>query len=84
MRELIRQWLGHRVSGEVFDARLGQVLCFVAGVLILALSLWKLARLELTEAQLFLGVLLSLVVPLLFIVIGLLLPIASAIRRLKD
>ncbi len=81
MRERIRQLLGKRVTDNLFDARLGQVVCFIAGVLVLALSLWKLTRLELTEAQLFFGVLLSLAVPLLFIVIGLLLPISSAMRR---
>ena len=52
--------------------------CFAAGVAVLVLSLSALPRLDLTTAQLFLGVLLSVITPLLLIVIGLLLPIAHA------
>jgi hypothetical protein len=52
--------------------------CIVVGVGILAASFWELVRLDLTEAQFFFGVLLSLCAPLLFIVLGLLLPLAMA------
>lgn len=61
--------------------RLGQGACFVAGVLVGALSFWKLTRLDLTEAQLFFGVLLSFVTPLLFIIIGLQLPAWRAVKK---
>lgn len=77
----IIQSLSREITHDAFDRTLGSVACFVAGVLVLVLSFWKLTRLELTEAQLFLGVLISLVVPLLLIVIGLLLPICSAAKR---
>jgi hypothetical protein len=40
-------------------------------------SLWKLTRLDLSEAQFFFGVLLSLCVPLLLVIVGLVLPIAT-------
>lgn len=83
MGQHISQLLGYRITSDAWDGRLGQLVCFLAGVLVLVLSLWKLTRLELTEAQLFFGVLLSLAVPLLFIVVGLLLPISAALRRPK-
>ena len=73
--------LNYKISTDVFDRTWGQVACFAAGVLVLALSFWKLTRLELTEAQLFLGVLLSLAVPLLCILIGLVLPMTTATRK---
>jgi len=73
--------MGHQITNDLFDKRLGRGACFVAAVLVLALSLWKLARLDLTEAQLFFGVLLSLATPLLLIVIGLLLSIPKAARE---
>ena len=74
MKHQIKELLSHKISSDVFDMRLGQGACFVASALVGALSFWKLTRLDLTEAQLFFGVLLSFVTPLLFIVIGLLLP----------
>ncbi len=61
--------------------RLAQVACFVAGLVVLALSFWKLTRLDLTEAQLFLGVIMSCAMPLIFIVIGLLLPLSRATKE---
>jgi len=83
MRQHIGQLLSHRITSDAWDGRLGQIVCFTAAVLVLALSLWKLTRLGLTEAGLFLGLLLSLIVPLLFIIIGLLLPVSAASRRPK-
>jgi hypothetical protein len=73
--------LSREITNDVFDRKLGQVASFVAGALVLVLSLGKLTRLELTEEQLFFGVLISLVVPLLLVVIGLLLPISTAAKR---
>ena len=75
--------LGQKFTSDSFDAKLAQVGCFVAGVLVLAASFWKLTRLDLSEAQLFFGVLLSLCAPLLLIVVGLLLPVAAAQRKPK-
>ena len=75
MKNTIMRLQNYRITSDRFDIRLGQSACFLAGVLVLVLSFWKLTRLELNEAQLFFGVLLSLCVPLLFIAVGLLLPI---------
>jgi len=75
--------VGERITGDSFDAKLAQLGCFVAGVLVLAVSFWKLTRLDLSEPQLLFGVLLSLCAPLLLIVVGLLLPVAAAQRKPK-
>ena len=77
MKDTIARFFGHPISSDAFDTRLGQVVCFVAGVLMLVVSMWKLTQLDLSEAQLFFGVLLSLCVPLLLIIVGLVLPIAT-------
>ena len=64
-------------------AKFVQILCFAVSILVLTLSLWKLARLDLTEAQLFFGVLLSAIMPMLFIVLGILIPLAVAPKNDK-
>ena len=81
MRQHITELLSYKITNDPFDMRLGQGACFVAGALVFALSFWKLTRLDLTEAQLFFGVLLSFATPLLFTVIGLLLPISRASKK---
>ena len=83
MNHWIAQLLARRLTNDGFDLKLAQVAYFGAGVLVLALSMWKLTRFDLTEAQLFFGVLLSFITPLLLVVIGLLLPIAKAARQQK-
>ncbi len=74
----ITQILNRNIVADDTVAKLGRVLCFVAGIFVLVLSLWKLSRLDLTESQIFFGVLLSSITPILLIVSGLLLPIAIA------
>jgi uncharacterized membrane protein YiaA len=77
MKDTITRFFGRRISSDALDQRLGQVVCFVAGVVVLVVSMWKLTRLDLSEAQFFFGLLLSLCVPLLLVIAGLVLPIAS-------
>jgi hypothetical protein len=81
MRQQIAESLNGKITSDAFDVRFAQLACFAASLLVLALSVWKLTRLELTEAQLFFGILLSFVMPLNFIVIGLLLPLSGAARK---
>jgi len=81
MNHRITEGLQHKITSDVFDMRLGQGGCFTACAFVLWASFWKLTRLELTESQLFFGVLLSFVTPLLLVVIGLLLPMCSAIKK---
>jgi hypothetical protein len=78
MKPQILPFLNRQILPEQTAVRLSQALCFAGSIFVLLLSFWKLTRLELTEAQMFLAVLLSLVTPLLLIVIGLLLPVSIA------
>ncbi len=73
-----------KLTSDTFDAKLGQFSCFTTSAVILLLSFWKLAQLELSEAQLFFGILLASCVSLLFIVIGLLLPLTLNHKNPKD
>ncbi|OGT96000.1 MAG: hypothetical protein A3I79_08965 [Gemmatimonadetes bacterium RIFCSPLOWO2_02_FULL_71_11] len=82
MKATMTGFFGRRISSDAFDTRLGQVVCFVASGLFLVVSMWKLAQLDLTEVQLFFGVLLSFCVPLLLLIVGLVLP--SAITASKQ
>ena len=77
MKDTITRFFGHTISSDAFDTRLGQVVCFVAGVLWLVVSIWKLTRFDLSEAQFFFGLLLSFCVPLLLVIVGLVLPMAT-------
>ena len=81
MKDIISRFFSHKISSDTFDTKLGQAVCFVAGLVVLALSMWKLTRLELSEAQFFFGLLLSLCVPLLFVIVGLVLPMATIARK---
>ena len=81
MNHSITQFLGRKLSNDEFDLKLARVTCFGAGALVLVFSMWEVLRLDLTEVQVFFGVLLSLVVPLLCMIMGLLLPIAAIVRN---
>jgi uncharacterized membrane protein YiaA len=76
MKLQITQTLNRNIVADDAMAKFVRVLCFVAGIFVLGLSLWKLSHLDLTESQIFFGVLLSGIMPMLLIVLGLLLPIA--------
>ncbi len=75
--------LRRTVSSEAFDVKLGQGVCYVGSMVVGASSWWKLTRLELDEAQFFLGLQLSLCVPLLLVIVGLLLPSALTTSKPK-
>jgi len=77
MNDSVSRFLGRSVSSNAFDMKLGQAVCYVASVVLLFTSWWKLSRLDLGEAQLFFGLLLSFCPPLLLVIIGLLLPNAT-------
>lgn len=77
MKDLTLKLFGRKVTQSTLDTRLAQGACFAAALLVLVMSFWKLTQLELDEAQLFFGVLLSLTVPLLFIILGVLLSLRT-------
>jgi hypothetical protein len=77
----ITRFFGHAVSSDAFDVKLGQGVCFVAAVIVCFVSMWKLTQVDLSEAQFYFGLLLSLCVPLLLVIVGLVLPMAIAARK---
>jgi hypothetical protein len=78
MKDTITRFFTHKITGDAFDMRLGQVVCFVAGFVALVVSMRKLTRLDLSEAQFFFGLQLSFCVPLLLFIAGLVLPVATS------
>jgi hypothetical protein len=65
------------VSSAAFDVRAGQAVCFAAGPAVLAVALYKLARLPVSQAEALIGTLAALAVALQFVVAGLLLPLTN-------
>ncbi|HUT32365.1 MAG TPA: hypothetical protein VNE39_02705 [Planctomycetota bacterium] len=70
-----------RVTTDFFDARLGQLVCFVAAVALFVIAVLKLCRLQLTEGQLVIGLLAAIACSLLLVVLGFLIPISIAVRK---
>lgn len=83
MKQQIIQILNRHIVADDTVMRFLPIPMFVAGISTLMLNLRKLSRLDLTEAQLFFGVLLSLIVLLLFIILGILLPMGVAPKNAK-
>ena len=75
MLDSLIRFSGRTISSDAFDQRLGQVFCWVASVVLLSVSWWKLTQFELSESQLLFGMLLSLCPPLLLVIVGLVLPV---------
>ena len=73
-----------RVTTDAFDARVGQILCFAAAVAIFAVAVLKLCSMRIEEGLLIVGLLATIACSLLFVVIGLLLPISARARHGSD
>lgn len=69
------------LTSDSFDAKAGQLACWLVSGLVLVLGFLKLFRLSLSETELFFGILLVLAVTLLGVLIGLVLPIAADSKR---
>ena len=78
MKHQIAQILNREIVADDTMAKLVRIMCIVASLFVLSLSLWKLLRLDLSEAQLFFGVLLAPITPMLLLILGLVLPGAIA------
>jgi len=76
LAELIRKPL----TSEARDTAVTSVLLYVAGLVVLVLSTFKLASLQLTEAQLILGLLGAVCAAMQLIVMGLLVDIRGRLR----
>ena len=72
----IATWFLHPLTSKRLDATAGQIVCWLAGISIMVIGIFKLCSLPLDETGLFFGVLLVLTVTLLFVLIGLVLPVA--------
>ena len=73
-----------RVTTDAFDWRVGQIVCFAAAVVVFALAALKLCSMRLDEGTLIVGLLAATACSLLFVVLGLLLPISARTRRERD
>jgi hypothetical protein len=71
------RFLTRSITSQRFDVQAGRVACWLVSVAVLILGCLTLARLELTEVELFLGLLLVLTVSLLSVLLGLVLPMAA-------
>ena len=76
-RQII-QLLNRNVVANVTMMRVVQVVCYIASVVVFALSIWNLTRSDLTGTQIILGMLVSSLGPLVFLGIGLLLPMVTS------
>jgi len=74
MKFQIAHTLNRNIVADDIVVNLVRILCFSGGLFVFGLSLWKLLRLDLTEAQIFFGILLSSISAMLLIFLGLLLP----------
>lgn len=79
-RQII-QLLKRNVVAKVTMMRVVQIACYFASVAVLALSIVYLALSELTGAQILFGLLLSSLGPLLFLGMGLVLPLVTRMEE---
>lgn len=82
-RQII-QLLNRSVVANVTMMRVVQIACYVASVVVLALSIWNLTHSELTGARIFFGLLLASCGPLVFLGAGLVLPAVTATEESRD
>ena len=76
MKHHLHSLLNRNIVADHIVLTLTQIVCVIASGFVGALSFRKLLSLDLTEAQIFAGILLSAVVPMLILVLALLLPLA--------
>ena len=68
---MITRLLKNRVITDKTVARIGQVTCFGCACVIPVLAFWKFARINMSEAELLIGVLVTMSMALQFALIGL-------------
>lgn len=76
-RQII-QLLNRNVVANVTMMRVVQIACYLASVIVLAVGIWNLTHSELTVARIFFGLLLASCGPLVFLGLGLVLPVVTA------
>jgi hypothetical protein len=75
--------LKSKISSGRFDAGLGHALCWAFSLLVLIVGLPRLASFDLTEPQLFFGILLLVAVALLGVILGTLLLMSHSIAKMR-
>ena len=80
----VLQLLQTKLTSEGFDAKTGQIVCWVFSVLILIVGFYRVTQLPLSEPGLLLGLLLVLILAVSGISLGLLLPIAQMAERSRE
>lgn len=73
----IRRVMGWQLTSQAFDVRISQRACFAAAPAVLALAVYKLTQLSLSQAEFIIGLLASIAVALLLVILGFLLPLAD-------
>ena len=76
-RQII-QLLNRNVVAKVTMMKVIQIACYIASVILLAWSFWNLTHSDLTAMQIVRGLLVSVLGPLVFLGIAVLLPLLSA------
>ena len=69
------------ITTSRLDAKLGQAFCWTGSLVMMTAGILKLTRLQLTESELFFGILLVMAVTMLGIVARLLLPVVEYVAR---
>ena len=81
---MLRRLFGTQLASDLSSAKFTQIVCYISAVGFFALATWKIARLPLTEAELFFGILQMLAVVMLVICIGTLIRIHEELIKKHD
>ena len=82
--ETAKRLFGVKLSSEISDLRFGQIVCIATALAVLCLGLWKLTHLDLTEVEVFLGLLLTLCISVLFVILGQLLWLSHYVKVWRE
>ena len=82
-RQII-ELLNRNVVANVTMMRVVQIACYIASVVVLAVSIWNLTHSELTAGRIIFGLLLASCGPLVFLGMGLVLPVVIATEDSRE
>jgi hypothetical protein len=82
--ETVKRLFGAQLSSEASDLRIGQIVCIATALAVLTLGLWKLVHLELSEAEVFFGLLLIFCISVLFVILGQLLSLSHFVKVWRE
>ena len=73
-----------QLSSETADLRFGQIVCIATALAVLCLGLWKLIHLDLTEVEVFFGLLLIFCISVLLVILGQLLWLSHYVKVWRE